>query len=57
MRVAFFSKFRDAIEAHLTDNATVVKGTYRKEKGSKVYLNPRTMNVVILKANGEWLSG
>ncbi|HGY3931403.1 TPA: S-type pyocin domain-containing protein [Citrobacter koseri] len=51
------TKFRDAIEAHLTDNATVVKGTYRREKGSKVYFNPRTMNVVILKANGEWLSG
>ncbi|EJC3639751.1 S-type pyocin domain-containing protein [Salmonella enterica] len=51
------SKFRDAIEAHLTDKDTVEKGTYRREKGSKVYFNPKSMNVVILKANGEWLSG
>ncbi|WP_179124620.1 colicin-like bacteriocin tRNase domain-containing protein [Salmonella enterica] len=50
-------KFRDAIEAHLTDKDTVEKGTYRREKGSKVYFNPKSMNVVILKANGEWLSG
>ncbi|EGO7252971.1 colicin-D, partial [Salmonella enterica] len=51
------SKFRAAIEAHLTDKDTVEKGTYRREKGSKVYFNPKSMNVVILKANGEWLSG
>ncbi|EAW8185669.1 colicin-D [Salmonella enterica] len=50
-------KFRDAIEAHLADKDTVEKGTYRREKGSKVYFNPKSMNVVILKANGEWLSG
>lgn len=51
------TKFRDAIEAHLADKETVEKGTYRREKGSKVYFNPKSMNVVILKANGDWLSG
>lgn len=51
------TKFRDAIESHLSDKDTVEKGSYRREKGSKVYFNPNTMNVVIIKANGEWLSG
>ncbi|ELX2845092.1 S-type pyocin domain-containing protein [Salmonella enterica] len=51
------TKFRDAIEAHLADKETVEKGTYRREKGSKVYFNPKSMNVVILKSNGDWLSG
>ncbi|ENR6649993.1 S-type pyocin domain-containing protein [Salmonella enterica] len=51
------TKFRDAIEAHLADKDTVERGTYRREKGSEVYFNPKSMNVVILKANGEWLSG
>ena len=51
------TKFRDAVEAHLADKETVERGTYRREKGSKVYFNPKSMNVVILKANGDWLSG
>ncbi|HAT4985388.1 TPA: hypothetical protein I9786_003825 [Serratia marcescens] len=51
------TKFRDAIEAHLADQETVEKGTYRREKGSKVYFNPKTMRVVVLKPNGDFLSG
>ncbi|EGP6413105.1 colicin-D, partial [Salmonella enterica] len=51
------TKFRDAIEAHLADKETVEKGTYRREKGSKVYFNPKTMRVVVLKDNGDFLSG
>ena len=50
-------QFRDAIEAHLADKDTVKKGTYRREKGSTVYFNPKTNNVVILKPNGTWISG
>ncbi|WON78059.1 S-type pyocin domain-containing protein [Serratia sp. UGAL515B_01] len=51
------TKYRDAIEAHLADTGTVERGTYRREKGSKVYFNPKTMNVVILKADEQFLSG
>ncbi|MER0048167.1 colicin D domain-containing protein [Pectobacterium odoriferum] len=31
--------------------------SYRREKGSKVYFNPKSMNVVILKEDGNFLSG
>nr|WP_269814079.1 colicin D domain-containing protein [Serratia proteamaculans] len=51
------TQYRDAVEAHLKDRDTVEKGTYRREKGSKVYFNPKSMRVVILKANGDFLSG
>ncbi|VXD04580.1 Colicin-D [Enterobacterales bacterium 8AC] len=51
------TKYRDAIEAHLADTGTVERGTYRREKGSRVYFNPKTMNVVILKADEKFLSG
>lgn len=51
------TKFRDAIEAHLSDMDTFEKGTYRRDKGSKVYFNPKTMNAVIIRANGDFLSG
>lgn len=51
------AKYRDALEAHLNDKDTVEKGTYRREKGSKVFFNPNTMNVVVLKENGDFLSG
>ncbi|MBH3275229.1 S-type pyocin domain-containing protein [Serratia marcescens] len=51
------TKYRDALEAHLKDKDTVEKGTYRREKGSKVFFNPNTMNVVVLKENGDFLSG
>ena len=50
------TQFRNAIEAHLANKDTVEKGTYRRDKGSKVYFNLATMNVVILKASGEFLS-
>lgn len=51
------TQYRDAIEAHLKDKNTVEKGTYRREKESKVYFNPKNMRVVIIKANGDFLSG
>ncbi|HDY8267337.1 TPA: S-type pyocin domain-containing protein [Klebsiella pneumoniae] len=51
------SKFRGAIEAHLAEKDTVVKGTYRREKDSKVYYNPKTNNVVVLDKNGDFVSG
>ncbi|OKP15862.1 hypothetical protein BSQ40_29330 [Serratia fonticola] len=51
------TKYRDAIEAHLADKGTIERGTYRREKGSKVYFNQKTMNVVILKADEKFLSG
>lgn len=51
------TKFRDAIEAHLADKGTVEKGTYFHEKESKVFFNPKTNNVVILKKNGDFISG
>lgn len=51
------TKFRDAIEAHLADKDTVEKGTYRRDKGAKVYFNPKTMRAVIIRANGDFLSG
>ncbi len=51
------TKFRDAIEVHLADKETVEKGTYLHEKESKVLFNPKTNNVVILKKNGDFISG
>ncbi|MGN7973364.1 colicin D domain-containing protein [Serratia sp. 22264] len=51
------TKFRDEVNAHLADKETVERGTYRRENGSKVYFNPKSMRVVILKANGDFLSG
>ncbi len=50
-------KYRDAIEAHLADRDTVQKGTYRREKYSKVFYNPNTNNVVVLDKNGDFISG
>ncbi|QXI37032.1 S-type pyocin domain-containing protein [Pseudomonas xantholysinigenes] len=49
--------FRDAIEQHLNSSSTIEKGTYRREPGSKVYFNPTTNLVVIVAANGKFLSG
>ncbi|MEB6542113.1 S-type pyocin domain-containing protein [Serratia plymuthica] len=51
------TQYRDAVEAHLKDRDTVEKGTYRREKGSKVFFNTRTNNVVVLDNNGEFISG
>ncbi|EJG5923173.1 S-type pyocin domain-containing protein [Salmonella enterica] len=51
------TKFRDAIEAHLADKDTVERGTYRREKYSKVFFNTNTMVVVVLNNNGDFISG
>ncbi|WP_310445825.1 MULTISPECIES: colicin D domain-containing protein [Serratia] len=50
------TQYRDAIEAHLKDRDTVKKGTYRRNTSSTVYFNPKSMNVVILKADRSFLS-
>ena len=50
-------RFRDAIEAHIANKDTVEKGTYRRHKGSVVFFNSVSKNVVILKESGEFLSG
>uniref|UniRef100_UPI0036F38D02 S-type pyocin domain-containing protein n=1 Tax=Serratia liquefaciens TaxID=614 RepID=UPI0036F38D02 len=51
------TQYRDAIEAHLKDKNTVEKGTYRREKGSKVFFNAKTNNVVVLDKDGDFISG
>ena len=51
------TQYRDAIEAHLKDRDTVKKGTYRREKGSKVFFNTKTNNVVVLDKDGDFISG
>jgi hypothetical protein len=51
------TQYRDAIEAHLKDRDTVEKGTYRREKGSKVFFNTKTNNVVVLDKDGDFISG
>ncbi|HBY9812249.1 TPA: S-type pyocin domain-containing protein [Klebsiella aerogenes] len=51
------AKFKREIESHLTDKHTVERGTYRREKDSKVYYNPNTDNVVVLDKNGDFVSG
>lgn len=51
------TKFRDAIESHLLDKNTILKGTYRREKDSKVYFNTKTNNVVVLDKDGGFISG
>lgn len=50
-------QFRDAIETHLADKETVERGTYRREKGSKIYFNPKTNLVVIIDKHGVFISG
>ncbi|MNO65833.1 Colicin-D [compost metagenome] len=51
------TKLRDAIDAHLTDAETIQKGTYQREKDSKVFFNQKTNNVVILDKDGRFVSG
>ncbi|HGJ5872910.1 colicin D domain-containing protein [Arsenophonus apicola] len=51
------TKYRDAIAAHLNDKDTIEKGTYPREKNSKVFFNQRTHNVVILDKDGLFVSG
>ncbi|MFC0228390.1 colicin D domain-containing protein [Serratia aquatilis] len=50
------TKFRDALEAHLADKGMVEKGTYRREKGSKVFFNTKTNNVVVLDKDGVFIT-
>ncbi|HAT3915696.1 TPA: hypothetical protein I9Y38_005229 [Klebsiella oxytoca] len=51
------AKFRDAIEAHLSDKNTKEKGTYIREKDSKVYFNSETNNAVVIKKDGSFSTG
>lgn len=51
------TKFRDAVEAHLSDKNTIIKGTYIREKDSKVYFNPETNNAVVIKKDGSFSTG
>lgn len=51
------TKFRDAIESHLSNKSTVEKGTYLLVKDSKVFFNPITNNAVALSKDGQFISG
>lgn len=51
------TKFRDALDDHLSDVNTVEKGTYILSKDSKVFYNPNTKNVVVLRDDGMFVSG
>ena len=51
------TKFRDAINAHLVDADTISHGTYQREKGSTVFFNKKTHNVVIVAIGGAFVSG
>jgi filamentous hemagglutinin len=50
-------QYQKALEAHLKDPATQSYGTYQYSPNSTVHYNSRTKNVVILKADGEFLTG
>ena len=49
--------FQKAIQGHLDDAATVVKGTYGWVKDSVVHFNPNTNIVVVLDKAGNFVSG
>ncbi|MDJ1652549.1 hypothetical protein PFH44_03400 [Raoultella sp. Ech2A] len=51
------TKFRDVVEAHLSDKNTIVKGTYIRGKGSKVYFNTETNNAVVIRRDGLFSTG
>lgn len=51
------TKLRDAVEAHLSDKNTIVKGTYIREKGSNVYFNTETNNAVVIRKDGLFSTG
>ncbi|RMP68784.1 hypothetical protein ALQ18_01927 [Pseudomonas marginalis pv. marginalis] len=51
------TKFKSAIEAHLADASTLPKGTYQRDKGSTVFFNSKTNNMVIIGADGKFVSG
>ncbi len=50
-------QFETAIQGHLEDAATIEKGTYGFIKGSKVFFNPNTNNVVILDGSNNFVTG
>lgn len=51
------SEFESALKCHLTDPATVQKGTYGFVKDSKVFFNPKTNNAVVLDSSGDFVTG
>ncbi|MBU5411342.1 S-type pyocin domain-containing protein [Serratia ureilytica] len=51
------TQYRDALEAHLNDRDTVERGTYIREKDSKVFFNSRTNNVVVIRRDGYFSTG
>ncbi|MBI7164394.1 S-type pyocin domain-containing protein [Pseudomonas aeruginosa] len=51
------AEFRDKILEHLGSPTTIEKGFYHRYQGSKVFYNPDTNIVVVLKEDGMFLSG
>nr|WP_277608682.1 S-type pyocin domain-containing protein [Pseudomonas aeruginosa] len=51
------AEFRDKILEHLGSPSTIEKGVYHRYQGSKVFYNPDTNIVVVLKEDGMFLSG
>ena len=51
------TKFRDAVILHLEEKETFEKVTYLLVKGSKVFFNPNTKNVVVMSENNKFISG
>ncbi|TJZ65616.1 hemagglutinin repeat-containing protein, partial [Chitiniphilus eburneus] len=51
------AQFENAIKEHMSDGATVKKGTYGFVKDSKVYFNPQTNNAVVLDGSGNFVTG
>ncbi|MBI8818842.1 S-type pyocin domain-containing protein [Pseudomonas aeruginosa] len=50
------TEFRDKILEHLSSPSTIEKGVYHRYQGSKVFYNPDTKIVVVLKEDGMFLS-
>lgn len=48
--------YQQAILAHLADEKTIAKGTYRDVKNSIVYYNSDTMVAVAFKETGEFIT-
>ncbi|WP_409457144.1 hemagglutinin repeat-containing protein [Pseudomonas oryzihabitans] len=51
------AQFESAIKAHMSDAATVQKGTYGFVKDSKVFFNSATNNVVVVDGAGNFVTG
>ncbi|ENO1569234.1 S-type pyocin domain-containing protein, partial [Pseudomonas aeruginosa] len=51
------AEFRDKILEHLGSPSTIEKGVYHRYQGSKVFYNPDTNIVVVIKEDGMFLSG